>query len=215
VKEAERPQAPVLPSQSELQSVRDEILGDDARFEGVSLVDLSFSSQTAKDPAIAESRLTRVNLSETGLSGLYLRDAVLDHCNLANAIWERPLLKRVVFEECRLTGWSTREAKWEHVVWTGCSAQYASFRSARFKNVRFERCTLVEADFEDADLSGSVFLDCDLTGALFSGTRLLKTDLRGSKINQIVVGPAELRGAIVDADQALLVAELLGITVVP
>jgi hypothetical protein len=215
VQDAEWPQAPVVPADSELQSATGETLEDDARIEGVSLTDLSFGGQAAKDAVVAESRLRRVNLSETRLSGLYMRDVLLDHCNLANAGWERPLLKRVAFEECRLTGWSANEARWEHVGWTGCSAQYAGFRSARFKSVRFVRCMLAEADFEGADLSGSVFLDCDLTGAQLSGARLLKTDFRGSKLNQIAVGPAELRGAIIDTDQALLVAELLGITVIP
>lgn len=213
MREAQQLQAPVLPANSELAAATTELLEDDAHLECVRALDRSFATQAARDLFIGESRLERIDLSATRLNSLSMRDVILDYCNLANANWERPFLKRSVFQKCRLTGWTTNEARFENVMLRDCSAQYAGFIGARFNKVRFEKCIFMEADFENSDLSGVVFSECDLIGAQFSGARMAKTDLRTSKIDRIIVGPAELRGAIVEPEQAVMVAELLGLTV--
>lgn len=144
-----------------------------------------------------------------------MRDVLLDHVTLATSQWERPLLQRVHFGECRLTGMTVIEGKLEHTVFAGCTAQLAAFRFTTFKVARFERCILTEADFQGTDLSGVVFYQCDLTGAQLSGARLVGTDFRGSTIDGLRVGPNELPGAIVDTGQAILLAKVLGVEVMP
>jgi uncharacterized protein YjbI with pentapeptide repeats len=215
VEEPPAPHPPRLPESLESTESPADGIEDDGLYQSLDIADCAFNGASARDPVFAESRLTRVGLESSTLSGPYLRDTILDRCTLANARWEHPIVKRVTFRECRLTGFMAIEGKFEHVTMKGCTAQYAGFRTARFKQSRFERCIFAEADFTDADLSGCVFRECDLSAAQFSGVKLVGADLRGSQLDGLQIGAAELQGSIVDSTQAIILAQLLGITVVP
>jgi uncharacterized protein YjbI with pentapeptide repeats len=182
-------------------------------YTGLLLSDCDLSEQAAEDVTFEATLLKQVRLGRSRLPALQLHDVRLDACDLAEADWEKPLLSRVEMLGCRMVGWRASEGDLRNVSIKGCNAIGAQFWSTSFKHVRFESCILRDADFQRADLSGVVFEKCDLSNAKLSDAKLVGADLRGSKIEGVRLGVKELQGAIVDMEQAIAIARLLGVVV--
>ncbi len=158
---------------------------------------------------VAHSQLTGARFESPRLT-----DVLIEDSDLSNARWHKAVLQRVSITGARLVGFSLPgESLVENVVFAGCNCHLADFRFVVFKGARFENCVLTEADFQGANLSGVKFVSCDLRFARFSQARMIGADLRGSQIEGLVAGAAELRGAIVDPAQTISIAEGLGMTV--
>jgi hypothetical protein len=95
-------------------------------------------------------------------------------------------LRRAKLEHTNLTGADLREAnlEWADFRWadlidanlSGSNLARADFHKADLTNARLCKAILKMTNFEDANLC-----DADCTDAIFSGTRLLNTDLSGVK----------------------------------
>ena len=181
----EPPQLPARPSPG---SLPDEQLENLAVYKGMLLSSCDLSGQDVEDVTFEGALLRHVILSGTRLPSLQLYDVRLDACDLAEADWEKASLNRVEAIGCRMVGWRSSQALIRNVVIKGCSAIGAQFWSTTFKNVRFESCTLRDADFQRADL-------------------------RGSKIEGVRLGIKELQGLILDVEQAIAIARMLGAVV--
>jgi len=71
-----------------------------------------------------------------------------------------------------------------------------------------------EADLSGADCTGAVLAGVDLSGARLRGVKLGRADLRGSDLTALdPVAAAELRGALIDAEQAVVIAQALGLEI--
>jgi uncharacterized protein YjbI with pentapeptide repeats len=70
-----------------------------------------------------------------------------------------------------------------------------------------------EADLTRANCQGSVLADVDLSGARWEGADLTKSDLRGSDLTAMQPAEVRLTGAVIHADQAVVVAQSLGFEV--
>jgi uncharacterized protein YjbI with pentapeptide repeats len=77
--------------------------------------------------------------------------------------------------------------------------------------VSFEACRLKEADFTGADLAGTSFVRCDLSGTDFSGAKLRGADMSTSTLGEIRVGAGDVRGLVVNREQAAMLSRLLGL----
>jgi len=120
---------------------------------------------------------------------------------------------RVELAGCKMTGFQANEGNWQSLLISGGDQRYAQFRFSTFKTSEFEDCDFAEADFYGADLQGAIFRRCNLSNVEMSKVKLAGADLRGSNVEGLRIGPEELRGAIVDAAQALAFAPLLGIEI--
>ena len=202
---------PRLPSKPDAGGSSLEQLDDLDSYTGLLLSGCDLSEQTAEDVTFEATLFKHVALGRTRLPALQLHDVRLDACDLAEADWEKPLLNRVEVLGCRMVGWRASEGSLRNVLIKGCSAIGAQFWGTSFKQVRFENCILRDADFQRADLSGVVFDKCDLSNAKLSDAKLAGADLRGSKIEGVRLGLKELQGAIVDMEQAIAIARMLGV----
>ena len=70
-----------------------------------------------------------------------------------------------------------------------------------------------EADLTGAQCQESSLRDVDLAGALLHRANFSGCDLRGSDVTSIDPERTELRGAIVTIEQAVVIAEALGLDV--
>lgn len=181
--------------------------------EALTLTGVDLAGQRAAHLTWRGVAYRQVRFADTYFELLRLTDIALTGCDLANAQWERLTAQRIAMEECQLIGFDASDARWQDVTFTRCRAQYAKLRFSKFQRVRFEACDLRNADFQGSDLAGVVFHKCDLTDAQLSGTMLQGTDFRGSTIERMKVGIAELPGAIVEPIQAAYVAGLLGVVI--
>jgi uncharacterized protein YjbI with pentapeptide repeats len=206
------PQKPKLPKSREIlhESVT---LHDLDEFTALTLNGIDLSRQQAAHLTWRGVAGQQVRFAETHFDPLRLTDVIFTGCDLANAQWARLTAQRVALTDCQLIGFDAPDARWQDVTFTRCQAQYAKLRFSKFKGVRFEECDLRNADFQGSDLAGVVFYKCDLTDAQLSGATLQGTDFRGSTIERMRVGIAELPGAIVEPVQAAYVAGLLGVVI--
>jgi uncharacterized protein YjbI with pentapeptide repeats len=165
---------------------------------------------------IVESHLTDVRCTGSDLSGILLRDAVLERCDLSGAVLEDARIERCVFTECRLSGTILASARLRHVTFRGCRMDTVSLRMAAGSAVRFEHCDLRGADLYAAELPGSQLLDCDLTGADVSGATLTGSELHGSQL-EALEGVLAVRDVVIDPLQVTALAHAVlrahGITI--
>jgi uncharacterized protein YjbI with pentapeptide repeats len=204
---------PRLPSKANAGGLPLDQIDDQGTYTGLLLSSCDLSEQAAEDVTFEATLFKHVGLGRTRLPSFQLHDVRLDACDLAEAEWEKPLLSRVEMLGCRMVGWRAGQGSLRNVLIKGCSAIGAQFWSASFKNVRFESCILRDADFQRADLSGVIFDKCDLSNAKLSDAKLVGADFRGSKIEGVRLGIKELQGAIVDMEQAIAIARMLGVVV--
>lgn len=207
------PKAPRLPKQRDPWPSQSAALQPFEEYSALTLDGVNLSRQQAAHLTWRGVQCKTVRLDESQFDGLRLIDVHFAGCNLANAQWEELTAERILFSECQLIGFDAPDARLHDILFSGCQAQFAKLRFSKFKGVRFERCDLRNADFQGSDLSGVVFYKCDLTDAQLSGTTLKGTDFRGSTIERMRVGIAELPGAIVEPVQAAYIAGVLGVVV--
>ncbi len=84
----------------------------------------------------------------------------------------------------------------------------------------FDSCTfgimrMREADLTGARFEGATLRRVDLSGAWLHHAQMSDCDLRGSDISAVDPMNVELNGALIDVDQAVVVATALGIDVRP
>ncbi len=178
--------------------------------------DLDFVSEVGEDSALRlESvALRRVRLAERSFHSITLRDVRLVGCDLANVSTRALSLIRVEFVDCRMTGFTGGDVEARDVLFSECDGRYAQFRFSKMnKGVEFDSCQLEDADFGGTDLTGSLFRGCNLRNVEMGKARLMDADLRGSRVEGLHIGAEGLRGATVDAAQAMQFALLLGIRI--
>ena len=207
--------APQLPSLPELQSVSSLKLEDGGAYTHMLVAHVDLSGQGAEDLLLEQAVWRGVQLNETSLRGSQCIDVRFDACALLNADWEKMHFQRVEYLNSRLTGLRLIEARLENTVVYRCQADFALFWSARFRDVRFEECQMQETSFAGADLTGTIFRNCDLSRADMLGAVMTGVDLRGSNLSGMQIGVKELKGVIIEPQQAIDLITLLGVIVRP
>ena len=159
------------------------------------------------------SELDGVRLAGGQFGSAVWKDVRLSRCDLANVRARRMDLLRVAFVDCRMTGLTTDAVDWKDVLVRNGDLSYAQVAGGTFQSCEFEGCKWQEADLQNTDFSGCVFRSCDFSRADLRGARLNGADFRTSEIEGMVVGIHDLRGAIVSADQAIVLSRVLGIVI--
>jgi uncharacterized protein YjbI with pentapeptide repeats len=162
---------------------------------------------------IEASLLEGVSLAGSSFDSMVWKDVRLLSCDLANLETRALTLIRVELIDCRMTGLRAGVADCQDVLFSGGDQRYSQFRFSRFKSAEFDCCNFADADFQGTDLSGSLFHRCNLENAEMSKAKLVNADLRGSKVEGLQMSAGDIRGAVVDASQAMIFAALLGIRI--
>ncbi len=163
---------------------------------------------------IEGSVLDRVQLAGGQFGSAVWKDVRLVRCDLANVRAHRITLVRVELVDCRLTGFSAAALDWQDVLIQNGDVRYTQLQGGRFRTCEFDGCNWQDADLQNADLTGSVFRSCNLARADLHGAKLQNTDFRTSEVEGMLVGMNDLRGAIVDPAQAMVLARVLGLQIV-
>ncbi|MEO1534536.1 MAG: pentapeptide repeat-containing protein, partial [Planctomycetota bacterium] len=118
-----------------------------------------------------------------------LRDATLRACDLSNTRCTDRIATRVELQDCRLVGIDVSGATLRDLRCTDCQISLARAFGTTLERCWFENCDLRECDFDEATLAGVVFRNCDLRQVRFASSKLGQTDVRGSRVDGIVVHP--------------------------
>jgi uncharacterized protein YjbI with pentapeptide repeats len=178
-----------------------------------SLSQQNFDQAKAEALTLEEMRLQKLSLREAKLARLDLRDCEISDVDFSNSEIERGMLTRARFENAKLLGLNGRLSHFRDVVFKDCNLNLADFGKARFQQVRFENCQLKDLQLSGANFKQVQFKNCDLSGLDLSDVTHVHLDLRGSSIAGFRASAAELKGLILDPEQALGLIHLLGVTV--
>lgn len=202
--------APDLPSEFADGSLAnaDEIALEDAHIHHLGIPGLRAGSLR-----LSGCFLEKVVLADARLGSVVWKDVRLAGCDLANLRADRMVLTRVEFVDCRLTGISASAIEWNDVLVQDCDLRYAQLVAGTFRASEFRRCDCTESDFQESDLAGCQFKTCNLSRADLNRARLQNADLRTSDIETLQIGLQDVRGAIVDPPQAMVLARLLGLEI--
>lgn len=206
-----RPPAP--PSQSAGQTLDELERGES--YENLILNRVDLAGAEASMVHLHRVAIGGGSLASSRLSTFSLRDATLTSCDMAGVFWESAGLARVVLNGCRMTGAQMPGARWEDVLVEEGSLQMAAFTRGRFSGVLLDGCNLQGAHFEQMDLRGVIFRNCDLREALFERCQMQGADVRGCKVDRMRLHPDQLRGLILDGEQAATLVASWGALIVP
>ena len=172
--------------------------------------------------------LSDVDLVDVDLTEAFGAGAVFDECTFATVRFNVAVLTDVAFVNCRFTRSSFFDAELTRCKLIGSVFDACSFALTRVEGGNWSFVGLGKADLtsavlrgvnlREADLTGArchgaTLRDVDLSGALLTGADLSGADLRGSVLIGVDPLETDLRAAIVTIDQAVVVAQGLGLDV--
>ena len=213
------PAAPVLPARLETAVPLEEAVGyavtKQEPVDGFSFAGGALEGAQLDKLECFGCRFTGCRFTGAFAERLYLRDCVLERCDLSALHALEATLVRCVLRDCKLTGANFSGGVLRDAVLEACRMEGASLAEAHLEDARFEDCAL-----RGAALGGFVprsrfsFLRCDLREADFSHTSLAGQDLTTCELDGARFAGGELRGARVTPLQACELARLLGVVVV-
>ena len=162
-----------------------ESTGDGVRFANCTFVGAQITCARFTDSAFENCTFIRCSFFDTELTECKFLGSTFDDCT---------------FDQLRVTG-----GEWSFVGLPG-----ADLHRARFTGVRMR-----EADLSGARCQGAIMTKLDLGNANLSRVDLTRCDLRGSDLSALDPNGVELARAIVDWEQAIVLARNLGLDVRP
>lgn len=140
-------------------------------------------------------------------------DVIFDHCDLSNCDLSECVFRRCEFHNCRMTGVDLSICTFQDVLLQESQCMYANLNGTNWKNSEWMNTLLQEASLHDLKWNALIIHECDFSGCEIMHTSLNELDLRTSLIEGIAVDPNDLKGCIVNVQQALSLAQLLGIVI--
>lgn len=140
-------------------------------------------------------------------------DCVFEQCDLSNLTFSQSLFFRVRFDRCKGTGSVLRQSKFKFVQFNQCFFSLSDFSESTFEQVRFQESSFSESAFQSLKQSGWITRKVDFSEADLIDTPLSGMDLSGCELHGLRLSPHKLKGLTVDAQQAVALVGLLGVSV--
>ncbi len=154
------------------------------------------------------------NVSFRGkLEGCTFADVIFDHCDLSNCDMSDCNFRRVLFDTCRMMGTNFSDCVCSDVRIKNCQCAYINLNASQWKISMWENNLFCEGSISDAKLKDLQVKECDFSHCEISHTPLQGIDLSDSEMDGLAVTAESLKGVIVNTEQAVVCAKLLGVIV--
>ena len=179
-------------------------------FTGLELAGVAADGTVFENVAFRSCTFERVNLSNCTFT-----DVLFSGCRFVRCDLGRSWLNRVDFRSCSAPGLSFLKGRLTGVSLVDSQLAYADLSEASVDQLAASETKLSEASFHAARLRRLALDRCDLSRATFFRTSLSGVDLSTCDIAGLRVSSdlRELRGAVIDPDQAAELIGLLGIKI--
>lgn len=147
------------------------------------------------------------------LSKVRFVDCIFRHCDFSNRDLSHSQFVRVYFDHCKGTGTSFHKSKFKYTTFKSGTFSLSDFSECEFEYIRIIDCNLSESTFQSCNQNYFETRNVDFTQVDFSNTALKQMDLSGCKIQGIRVNSNLLKGLILDAQQTVGLATLLGVII--
>lgn len=177
---------------------------------------------------IENEKISRIQNEELEFDGCHLKkviftdslsvnfsfiDSKLEFCNCSNLSLSSKSVIRCHFLGCKFVGLDITEELIKDVVFEDCDFTLANFSNSKFQNVQFKNCL-----FQDTRIFACSFKDVEFVKCNLDYIEVFQSPLTGVDISTSNLGGGkfcieDLKGAIVNSEQALRLAKLLGIVI--
>lgn len=167
----------------------------------------------AKNMVLRESHVQKLNMQKTVLRHFECSNVIFEKCDFSNLEWIGGSFHQVVFHQCKLTGTNFAESYLRDCTFTDCIASMSSFSSTNLKAVSFDHCQLEDSEFYEVTWKNLFLSDNQLTGSNWFRTSLKGLDFTTNFFTTIALSQDYLAGLIVNQEQALVIAQALGLQI--
>ncbi|MEB7842313.1 pentapeptide repeat-containing protein [Enterococcus lactis] len=167
----------------------------------------------AKNMVLRESHVQKLTMQKTALRHFECSNVIFEKCDLSNLEWIGGSFHQVVFHQYKLTGTNFAESYLRDCTFTDCIASMASFSSTNLKAVSFDHCQLEDSEFYEVTWKNLFLSDNQLTGSNWFRTSLKGLDFTTNFFTAIALSQDYLAGLIVNQEQALVIAQALGLQI--
>ena len=169
----------------------------------VAFVDLDLTEARSEGSVFTECTFRRARFNCSVHTNAAFVNCTFVNCDFFDSRFTECKLVGSMFDRCTYDLMQVAGGNWSHVGLPGADLRRAVLRGVRLR----------EADLTGVRCEESEVRDCDLAGALLHKANFRRCDLRGSDLLGIEPDTVELRGAIVTAEQALVIAVAMGLDV--
>jgi uncharacterized protein YjbI with pentapeptide repeats len=194
-------ESPELPQEDSAEVLLEGQLYELESYENIWVSNCKLSG--VRGVSINKAYFQNVQIYDTQFPRFDLRNIRFDKCDFANTELEKASLNQVELINCRLVGFPMMNSHIKNTLIRDCHGKFAQFEFTKFKAARFENCDLEDSNFQNADLSNVVFLNCNMRNAMLHGAKLIKTDFRGSNIENLQINLEQLRETVIEPLQAI------------
>ncbi|MDF2935073.1 MAG: bTB/POZ protein [Paenibacillaceae bacterium] len=152
-----------------------------------------------------------VSFRGTVLPSAEFLDVIFENCDLSNTDFQEGALHRVAFRHCKLLGTNFTDSVWRDVTVEECNMGYAVLRFNDWRHVLIRHSSMAHADCYHSSWQSTLLETVKLEQAVLSGTSLSDIDLSSCDFLSLSAEPEDLKGCVIDASQAGLLAPLFGL----
>lgn len=139
-------------------------------------------------------------------------NVIFKGCGISNCNFEESGLHRVEFYSCKLMGSGFPESSINNIEFKECDCRYLNFSQSVIKDVLFDNCNMSRAIISECKLSAK-FDSCNMSEVSFFHTSLKGIDLTSCEILGISLDIPDLRGVVVNVNQAVELSKFLNIVI--
>ena len=172
----------------------------------------SFEELLFRDCRFQSCRLRNCDFTGAAFYGCTFTGCLLENCRLSATYW-----KDCRLSGCKWDGADLRRSRWKDSVLEETLLRYVNFSGGVWERISVKECDFTESTLSEMRLKKAAMEKTDLTGAELFRTSLAGMDLTACTLDRIVLSETcrELKGAVINAAQAAVVARILGIRVEP
>jgi len=147
------------------------------------------------------------------LAGCAFKQVQFEQCDFMNCTWKNGYFRDVLFLECKCDGNDFSHSSLTRTTFNMGSYHYANFSVTHWEDSGITNSEFGDAFFSEAKFKRIILDQVNLTRADFFKTILKGVDLSTCLIDGISVSDTfrELRGVKINAEQAVVMAQMLGV----
>ncbi|RAV06326.1 pentapeptide repeat-containing protein [Paenibacillus sp. YN15] len=207
------PSAPALPSALDKADASFPQPEDGQLVETTEFADMELGHWQTRKVRFDGVLFRNVSLSGAVLPNAEFLDVIFENCDLSNMDFQEGALHRVSFRHCKLLGTNFTDSVWRDVTVEECNLGYAALRFNDWRHVQIRQSSMAHADCYHSSWQHTQLETVKLEQAILSGTALLGIDLSSCDFLSLSAEPEDLKGCVIDASQAGLLAPLFGLVI--
>lgn len=160
-----------------------------------------------------QTKLKKCRLTNLTMPRFEASDTIFDHCDFSNTEMIGATFHRVLFKNCKLIGANFAESIFVDCEFDACLADFSTFSYTNFKTARLNQTSFIESDFFEMKWQHLTISNCDFTASNWFHTPLAGLNFANSTIERIVFSPNQIKGLTIHPQQAVLIAQMLGLII--